>query len=160
MELCPIGFIRSPHRDLERTPIQPCFAEDIAGEVELDPVWAEGLEGLADFSHAWLIYHLHRAELGALTVKPYLGNDPKGIFACRYPHRPNALGLSLVRILRVEGARVAFLGADMLDGSPLLDLKPYFPQADRPEGAWGGWTEALDPAEVRRIGSRQLPEQG
>jgi tRNA-Thr(GGU) m(6)t(6)A37 methyltransferase TsaA len=155
LNIQPLGLIRTPHRVLDQTPIQPCFAEGIRGEIHLDPAYAEGLEGLDAFSHAFLIYHLHRAEPGPLRVKPFLLDELKGIFACRYPHRPNALGLSLVRIVAIEGARVIFEGADMLDGTPLLDLKPYFPKADCPEAAWGGWTEQLDPAAARRIGSRR-----
>lgn len=153
--LWPLGVLRTPHTEPDRTPIQPCFAEGIEGEVHLDPALSEGLQGLEDFSHAWLIYHLHRASPEGLVVKPFLSPDPKGVFACRYPHRPNSLGMSLVRILRVEGARVVFVGADMLDGTPLLDLKPYFPKADQPESAWGGWTEAVDPDMARCIGTRQ-----
>ena len=154
-----LGLIRTPHQDPDRTPIQPCFAEGALGELHLDPAFAAGLEGLEAFSHAFLVYRLHRAEPGPLRVKPYLSDTPTGIFACRYPHRPNALGLSLVRILSVEGTRVVFEGADMLDGSPLLDIKPYYPKADCPEAPWGGWTESLDPERARRIGSRREPEE-
>lgn len=153
--LQPLGVVRTPHTDPDRTPIQPCFAECIEGEVLLDPALAEGIQGLEDFSHAWLIYHLHQAHPAGLVVKPFMSKVAKGVFACRYPHRPNAIGISLVRILRVEGGRVAFLGADMLDGTPLLDLKPYFPASDRPETAWGGWTEAIGNEEARRIGRRE-----
>jgi len=155
LKLQPLGLIRTPHQVLDRTPIQPCFAEGIRGEIHLAPAYAEGLEGLDAFSHAFLIYHLHCAEPGPLRVKPFLLDELKGIFACRYPHRPNALGLSLVRLVAIEGLRVIFEGADMLDGTPLLDIKPFYPKADRPDAAWGGWTEQLDPAEARRIGSRQ-----
>lgn len=153
--LRPLGLLRTPHSDPDKTPIQPCFAETVQGEVHLDPSLAPGLQGLEEFSHAWLIYHLHRAHVEGLVVKPFMSEVPKGIFACRYPHRPNALGMTLVRILRVEGPRVIFLGADMLDGTPLLDLKPFFPMADLPVGARGGWTETVDPDCARRIGTRQ-----
>ena len=155
LRLQPMGLIRTPHQVPDQTPIQPCFAEGIRGEIHLDPAYAEGLEGLEAFSHVFLIYHLHRAEPGPLRVKPFLLDESKGIFACRYPHRPNALGLSLVRLVAIKGSTVVFEGADMLDGTPLLDIKPYYPQADRPDSAWGGWTEQLDPVEARRIGSRQ-----
>lgn len=150
-----LGVLRTPHVDPDQTPIQPCFAETVQGEVHLDPELASGLQGLEEFSHAWLIYHLHRAHAEGLVVKPFMSEVPKGIFACRYPHRPNCLGMTLVRILKVESTTVTFLGADMLDGTPLLDLKPYFPLADRPEDATGGWTENLDPSALRRIGTRQ-----
>ncbi len=150
-----LGIIRTPHQDPSQTPIQPCFADAVRGEVRVDPAFQDGLDGLSDFTHAFLLYHLHQAEAGALRVKPFLLDALKGVFACRYPHRPNRLGMSLVRILSVEGNRVAFEGADMLDGTPLLDIKPYYPKADCPAAAWGGWTEYLATADAQRIGSRQ-----
>lgn len=155
LNLQPLGLIHTPHRELDQTPIQPCFAEGIQGEIHLDPAYAEGLEGLDAFSHAFLIYHLHHAEPGPLRVTPFLLNEVKGVFACRYPHRPNSLGLSLVRLIAINGTTVIFEGADMLDNTPLLDIKPYYPKADCPDAAWGGWTEQLDPEKARRIGSRQ-----
>ncbi len=153
--LQPLGLIRTPHQDPDRTPIQPCFAGAARGEVQLDLGYAEGLEGLAGFSHAFLIYHLHRATPGPLRVKPFMLDEFMGVFACRYPHRPNALGMSLVKILAVEGDRVRFEGADMLDGTPLLDIKPYFPKADCPDAACGGWTDQIGMDEAWRIGTRQ-----
>lgn len=154
LSLKPLGILRTPHRVADLTPIQPCFAAGIRGEIQLDPAFEAGLEGLEAFSHAFLIYHLHLAVPGPLRVKPFLLDEFKGVFACRYPHRPNALGLSLVRIVAIEGATVVFEGADMLDGTPLLDIKPYYPKADHPNTAWGGWTDQLDPEAARRIGSR------
>ncbi len=150
-----IGLIHTPHRELDSTPIQPCFAENIQGEAEVDLELSEGLEGLSDFSHAFLIYQLHKAAFQGPKVTPFLTDEPKGVFACRHPQRPNGLGLSLVRLLSVEGNRVRFSGADMLDGSPLLDIKPYYPKADRPEAAWGGWTEHLDPRDAELRGRRE-----
>lgn len=154
--MSPIGILRTPHTEACLTPIQPCFAESVRGEAQLLPGLEAGLQGLETFSHVWLVYHLHQAGAEGLVVKPYLSEVPKGVFACRYPHRPNAIGLSLVRLLGIEGSRVVFTGADMLDGTPLLDIKPYFPNADQPENAWGGWTEALDREEARRIGTRRV----
>ncbi len=151
-----LGVIRTPHQDPDRTPIQPCFAEEVLGEVQLEPGLEEGLEGLETFSHIFLVYHLHRAKPGPLRVRPFLAETLKGVFGCRYPHRPNALGLSLVRLVAVHGRQVVFAGADMLDGSPLLDIKPYVPNFDRPETAWGGWTERVERLRARRIGCRQV----
>lgn len=157
LTLQPLGLLRTPHQDPDRTPIQSCFAEGVQGEIHLDPAFQDGLMGLEDFSHAFLIYHLHRMEPGPLRVRPFMLNESKGVFACRFPQRPNALGLSLVRLVGVQGCTVHFEGADMLDGTPLLDIKPYYPKADRPGAAWGGWTEGLDPEETRRIGRREVP---
>ncbi|MBP1625656.1 MAG: putative cytosolic protein [Holophagaceae bacterium] len=156
LSIRPIGVIRTPHKDQEKTPIQPCFAREIRGEVHLNPSLMEGLKGIEGFSHLHLIYHLHQAEPGPLVVKPFLIDEPTGIFACRYPERPNAIGLSVVRLLGVEGCRLVVEDVDMLDGSPLLDIKPYYPKSDRPEGAWGGWTECISPQEAQRRGKRGL----
>jgi len=155
--LQPLGILRTPHQEADQTPIQPCFAAGVRGEIHLDPAYQEGLQGLEDFSHAFLIYHLHRAKPGPLQVRPFMLNELKGVFACRFPQRPNALGLSLVRLVAIQGCTVHFEGADMLDGTPLLDIKPYYPKADCPAAAWGGWTEALDPEDTRRIGRREVP---
>lgn len=153
-EMRALGVIHTPHREAVKTPIQPCFAEKVEGVVELDPALAEGLHGLEDFSHVFLLYKLHQATFQSLKVTPYLVDEPKGIFACRYPHRPNGIGLSLVKLVCVEDRRLVFLGADMLDGTPLLDIKPYFPKADRPESSWGGWTENIDKESAMRRGQR------
>jgi tRNA (adenine37-N6)-methyltransferase len=150
----PLGLIRTPHQDPAQTPIQPCFARGIRGEIQLDPHWAEGLMGVEEFSHLHLIYHLHRAAPGSLVVTPFMSDEPKGVFACRYPARPNALGLSVVKLVAVEGTRLVIEDVDMLDGTPLLDIKPYYPKADLPEGSWGGWTEHVSDDVAERRGRR------
>lgn len=155
IELRSLGIIRTPHRDLGRTPIQPCFARGIRGEVQLNHALAEGLKGLEEFSHIFLIYHLHKANPGSLVVMPFMLDEPKGVFACRYPDRPNALGLSVVRLMEVRGCSLFVEDVDMLDGSPLLDIKPFFPKADIPEKVWGGWTERVNTEEAERRGRRQ-----
>ena len=155
LEVRYLGFIRTPHLELDRVPIQPCFARGIRGEIQLDPALAEGLQGIEGFSHLHLIYHLHRVEPGPLVVTPFLLDEPKGVFACRYPRRPNALGLSVVRLVAVNGCSLVIEDVDMLDGSPLLDIKPFFPKADVPERTWGGWTEQVD-SEAAEIRGRRL----
>ena len=154
IELRFLGVIRTPHQEPGRTPIQPCFARGVRGEIQLDPALAEGLQGIEGFSHLHLIYHLHRAKAGPLVVTPFLVDEPKGVFACRHPGRPNALGLSVVKLVEVRGCSLIVEDVDMLDGSPLLDIKPFFPKADVPEGAWGGWTEQVSPVEAERRGRR------
>ena len=149
-----LGFIRTPHLEPDHTPVQPCFARGTRGEIQLDPALAEGLLGIEGFSHLHLIYHLHRTEPGPLVVTPFLLDEPKGIFACRYPVRPNALGLSVVRLVEVKGCSLIVEDVDMLDGSPLLDIKPFFPRSDVPERAWGGWTEQVDPEDAEFRGRR------
>ena len=149
-----LGIIRTPHQQMERTPIQPCFARGIRGEIHLDSAFEEGLKGIEAFSHLHLIYYLHSSEPGPLVVTPFMIDEPKGVFACRYPARPNALGLSVVKLVEVRGCSLVIEDVDMLDGSPLLDIKPFYPKSDVPERTWGGWTEQVDPAEAERRGSR------
>lgn len=155
-----LGLIHTPHVELESTPIQPCFARGIRGEVHIDPSLAMGLDGIAEFTHLHLIYHLHRVEPGPLVVTPFMLDEPKGIFACRYPSRPNALGLSVVRLVAVEGCSLVVEDVDMLDGTPLLDIKPFYPKSDIPEHAWGGWLERVAPEEAERRGRRLGPSKG
>lgn len=149
-----VGILRTPHLEPDRTPIQPCFARGVRGEIHLDPAFEEGLRGIEEFTHLHLIYLLHRAEPARLVVTPFMIDEPKGIFACRYPARPNAIGLSLVRLTGVQGCRLFIEDVDMLDGTPLLDIKPYYPPADAPEGASAGWLARVDPGEAERRGRR------
>jgi len=160
MELRYLGVIRTPHQELEHTPIQPCFARGVRGEIQLDPALAEGLKGIEEFSHLHLIYHLHRVAPGPLVVTPFMLDEPKGVFACRYPVRPNALGLSVVKLVEVQGCALIVEDVDMLDGTPLLDIKPYYPQSDVPERTWGGWTEQVVPEEAERRGCRSATVSG
>lgn len=154
VELRYLGVIHTPHLELDHTPIQPCFARGIRGEIRLDPALAEGLKGIEEFSHLHLIYHLHRVEPGPLVVMPFMLDEPKGVFACRYPVRPNALGLSVVKLVEVQGCSLIVEDVDMLDGTPLLDIKPFYPKSDVPERTWGGWTEQVAPEEAERRGRR------
>ncbi len=100
-----------------------------------------GLKDLDGFSHAILIYHFHKSESEKLVGKPYLENEEHGIFAIRSPHRPNHIGLSVVRIMRIEANRLYFSEVDILDGTPLLDIKPYVRQFDSRDDAVSGWIE-------------------
>ncbi|HVU34747.1 MAG TPA: tRNA (N6-threonylcarbamoyladenosine(37)-N6)-methyltransferase TrmO [Opitutaceae bacterium] len=157
MRLRPIGVIRSPHRDPNQTPIQPPFAPGIIGRIELDPEFAAGLDDLTGFSHIYLIYHLDRAGPAKLHVKPFLQDVERGIFATRAPNRPNPIGLSLVRLLGRDGAVLEVEGIDVLDGTPLLDIKPYARRYDAVENPRGGWTEEIDEETAWRRGSRGQP---
>ena len=138
----PFGVIRTPHLEPAGVPIQGRFAEEVEGTVELDPAYAEGLADLDGFSHLILLYAFHRSGPARLTVTPYLDDRPKGLFATRAPRRPNPIGLTIVRLLSVDGATLRVGGADMLDGTPLLDIKPWVPAFDDPGPARGGWIEA------------------
>jgi tRNA-Thr(GGU) m(6)t(6)A37 methyltransferase TsaA len=152
----PIGVVHTPFAEGDEIPIQPAFSQ-AAGQVELDAAYAEGLQDLEGFSHIILIYALHRSEGFALRVKPFLDREERGVFATRYPRRPNPIGLSVVRLVARRGNLLEIAGADMLDGTPLLDIKPYVPEFDRVDGGTAGWYD-VRPAGgrvVQRTGDRQ-----
>jgi tRNA (adenine37-N6)-methyltransferase len=133
-----IGVIHSPFSDPAQAPIQ-ASRSNATGTVEVFPQFAEGLRDINEFSHIFLLYLIDCPQGYDLSVKPFLDNQIHGIFATRYPCRPNPIGLSLVRLLRMEGNRLDIEGIDMLDGSPLLDIKPYVPEFDIRENAQIGW---------------------
>ena len=141
VEYQPIGVIHSPFNDLAGMPIQPAGAEGVRGSVEVASEYEAGLEDLTGFSHIILVYHLHRSEGFRLSVKPFLDTEERGLFATRAPKRPNPIGLSVVRLLGRTGRVLEIEGIDILDGTPLLDIKPYVPEIDRPEDIRIGWLE-------------------
>lgn len=127
-----IGVVHSPFHELENMPIQPTGKHAREGWVELFPEFQEGLKDLEDFSHLILIYYFHRAAAVKLTVTPFLDRREHGIFATRAPLRPNPIGLSVVPVDRIEGSAIYLRQLDVLDGTPLLDLKPFVPAFDVP----------------------------
>jgi tRNA-Thr(GGU) m(6)t(6)A37 methyltransferase TsaA len=139
--LIPIGTIRTPFKDLKGMPIQPKGAAGTQGRVVVRSRYQKGLEDLEGFSHIILLYHFHRSTGYRLTVTPYLDDQPHGVFATRAPRRPNPLGFSVVRLLGREKNVLHVLGADVLDRTPLLDLKPYVPQFDAYPDAKNGWLD-------------------
>jgi tRNA-Thr(GGU) m(6)t(6)A37 methyltransferase TsaA len=134
-----IGFIHTPFTEIRGMPLQAVAAQEIQGVIELAPAYAGGLGDLDGFSHLILLYHLHRVQGHALRVTPYLDDHSHGIFATRSPKRPNPIGFAVVRLLRIEQARLIIAGVDMLDGTPLLDLKPYVPAFDSIQTDRIGW---------------------
>jgi len=147
-----IGTIHSPFCDLVDMPVQPKGARDVYGTIAFEEEYAEGLKDLDGFSHAYLIYRFHKVKEPQLSVVPF--NDathtPRGVFATRTPMHPNSIGLSVVELVKVEGSVVTFRGTDILDGTPLLDIKPYIENFDRVEGeVRSGWMKAT-PDEVSR----------
>ena len=148
-----IGVVRSPFEEKRDAPRQASVARDVEGFIELSPS-AEiehALEDLASFSHLWVIYLFHEAEGFRPKVMPPRGDGGRvGVFATRSPHRPNPIGLSAVRLVRVEGFRVHIRGVDMIDGTPVLDLKPYLAYADAIPDASAGWL-AADPKRDWRV---------
>jgi tRNA (adenine37-N6)-methyltransferase len=135
----PIGIIRTPFDRTEGMPIQATAAIGVPGRIELNPDLAEGLADLDGFSHLTLIYHLHLVSISRLTVTPFLDDQPHGIFATRSPARPNAIGLSTVRLVAIAGSTIEIEDVDMVDGTPLLDMKPYVPAFDQRQDVRIGW---------------------
>ena len=138
---CQIGIIHTPHKMQAGTPIQPFKAMGIKGVVELEPFLIPALQDLTGFERIWLIYWFHKSKPAELTVKPYLDDTKRGLFATRTPNRINPIGISPVRLLRVEANCLEVEDVDMLDGTPLLDIKPYAPKFDCFPEARFGWLE-------------------
>jgi tRNA (adenine37-N6)-methyltransferase len=139
----PIGVVHSPFKDLAGMPVQPSGEASAPGSVEIYPEYAPGLKDLEGFSHVILIYHFHRAASWKLSVTPFLGSEPHGIFATRAPTRPNPIGISIVRLANIEGNILNIDQLDILDGTPLLDVKPYVPGFDESVDARIGWLEGV-----------------
>ncbi len=154
LNLTPIGVIHSPHREAGATPIQPVCAQGARGEVELFEAYAAGLDDVDGFSHVHLLYWLHRSGSPALKVTPFLDDTPRGVFATRAPNRPNPLGLSVVRVVERRGRTLVVEDLDVLDGTPLLDIKPYVERFDVRTSTRGGWTEKVDDATFKERGAR------
>ena len=155
--LKPIGTVHSPFKEPTGTPIQPGAAAGIQGTVEVLPEYGEGLRDLEGFSHIILFYYFHLAPGFSLLVKPFLDDQKRGLFATRAPARPNPIGFSIVRLERVDGTRLYIREVDIVDGTPLLDIKPYVPDFDRRDGATSGWlTENMDRLEGAKDDGRFL----
>ena len=138
----PIGTIHSPYQDLKDMPIQPTCEAGGPGTAEVFAEFSEGLKDLDGFSHVILLYHLHESREAKLTVTPFLDTVERGVFATRAPSRPNPIGMSVVELLRVEDNRLHLGHVDILDNTPLLDIKPYVPDFDCPEDVRVGWLTA------------------
>src|SRR5215831_11772137 len=135
----PIGVAHTPFTTLDGMPLQTVAAYGIRGSVELDPALSDGLRDLNAFSHLILLTHLHQMSGYALEVTPYLDDQSHGIFATRSPRRPNPIGLSIVRLIAIQDATLLIEDVDLLDGTPVLDLKPYVPTFDARETERIGW---------------------
>jgi tRNA-Thr(GGU) m(6)t(6)A37 methyltransferase TsaA len=141
IEYHPIGVIHTPFPEPAGMPIQPSRGRGVRGTVELEPEYAEALADLDGFSHLILLYHLHRSLGWQARVVPFLDTVPRGLFATRSPRRPNPIGLSVVRLVGIEGAVLTIEDLDIVDGTPLLDIKPYVDEFDRRDELRLGWLE-------------------
>jgi tRNA-Thr(GGU) m(6)t(6)A37 methyltransferase TsaA len=150
-----IGVIHSPFKTIEGMPIQPSGAAGVRGTIELFPIHVPALKDLDGFSHLFLLYHFHLVDGVQLVVTPFLDVQPHGLFATRAPKRPNPIGLSVVKLMSVEGNLLHVENIDVIDGTPLLDIKPYVPEFDVNEDVRVGWLEqAKGRAKDRRSDSR------
>jgi tRNA-Thr(GGU) m(6)t(6)A37 methyltransferase TsaA len=138
----PIGTIHSEWTDPKGVPIQPRMAEGAKGHVEVFDPYVEGLADIEGFERIWLLYHFHRAGPMRLTVTPFLDTNAHGVFATRAPVRPNGIGISCVRLIGRDGGRLELADVDILDGTPLLDIKPYVPRFDVFQVDRAGWIDA------------------
>lgn len=154
IEYQPIGIIHTPFTELAGMPIQPAGAEGVQGTVEVFAQYRDGLQDLNGFSHIMLLYHLHRSHGFTLRVIPFLDTSLRGVFATRAPRRPNPIGLSVVVLQRVEEGVLHVENVDILNGTPLLDIKPYVPVFDSQTPVRTGWL-----AEVQRGTVRQKSDQ-
>lgn len=156
--LRPIGVIHSPHQQAERTPIQPVYARGVSGRAEVLPDYMDGLRDLDGFSHICLIYWFHKASSPRLVVKPFLDDTPRGVFATRASCRPNPIGFSVVRLVGREDNVLHLEDVDILDGTPLLDIKPYITRFDYRENARCGWQDNVDERTAEIRGRRGFQE--
>ena len=145
-----VGIARTPFSDPAATPIQSIFST-ARGTVEVYPEFRDGLAALAEFSHIILIYRFHLADGEELSERPLIdGAEPHGIFATRHFNRPNRLGMSVVRVLGIDGGRISVEGVDLLDGTPVLDIRPYIPEFDSVPDARSGWVTPRHVEQIRR----------
>jgi tRNA-Thr(GGU) m(6)t(6)A37 methyltransferase TsaA len=154
-----IGIIHTQHTDPLQTPIQPVFSKGMRGQVTLFLDYVDGLADLDGFSHIYLFYYFDRSTMTKMRVKPYLDDKARGIFATRAPHRPNKIGMSLVRLLAVRDNVLEIDGADMLDKTPLIDIKPYIDRFDPKEAVRSGWQDQISDDVASLRGTRKFKTQ-
>jgi tRNA-Thr(GGU) m(6)t(6)A37 methyltransferase TsaA len=135
----PIGTVHSPFTEKEDMPIQPTGATGVEGTVELLKEFKDGLADLEGFSHIILLYHFHRSIDFKLQVVPFMDSESRGLFSTRAPNRPNPIGISIVQLDRIEDKTLHIRNIDVLDGTPLLDIKPYIPEFDAQNNVTTGW---------------------
>lgn len=145
-----IGIIHTPFKELEGMPIQPAGAAGVKGYVEVFEEFREGLKDLDGFSHIILLYLFHRSQTYKLQTRPFMDSEPRGVFATRAPNRPNSIGLSVVQLERIEQSKLYIQNVDILDGTPLLDIKPYVPEFDTYTDTKTGWLEKARKTVSRR----------
>jgi tRNA-Thr(GGU) m(6)t(6)A37 methyltransferase TsaA len=149
----PIGFVKTPFQEVSEMPIQPQGADGKEGIIELNTEFAAGLMDLEGFSHLILLYHFHLVKGYKLYVVPFMDDKPHGIFATRAPTRPNTIGISVVKLRKIENNLLYIEGVDMIDGTPLLDIKPFYPKYDNQQNVKSGWLECKGNIDISKIKS-------
>ena len=150
-----IGIVHSPHKSIEGIPIQPVGAKGIKAEIELYEEFKEGLIDLDGFSHIIVLYDFHKSKDFKLKVKPFLDNESHGVFATRAPKRPNSIGLSVLKLTKIVNNILYVENVDILDGTPVLDIKPYVSMFDFAEAERNGWLEkSIDRSDIRKSDKR------
>lgn len=141
LKLKPIGIIHTPYIEPKGIPIQGKFEKGVRGTIEIFPEYRAGLKDIKEFSHLILIYYFHHSKEERLVGRPFLEDKEHGIFAIRSPHRPNHIGFSIVKLEKVKGGNITFSEVDILDGTPLLDIKPYVAHFDSRKRVKSGWID-------------------
>jgi tRNA-Thr(GGU) m(6)t(6)A37 methyltransferase TsaA len=150
-----IGVIHSPFKEPKNVPIQAAASKGIQGTIEINPQYVQGLTDLEGFSHIILLYHLHLVQTSSLMVKPFLDDKLHGVFSTRSPSRPNKIGFSIVRLQRIEGNVLYICDLDIIEGTPLLDIKPYVPAFDCVQAEKIGWfSDKISKLDVTRDDGR------
>ncbi|HAA53421.1 MAG TPA: tRNA (N6-threonylcarbamoyladenosine(37)-N6)-methyltransferase TrmO [Myxococcales bacterium] len=144
LDIQPIGVIHSPHTSIEDMPIQPKGAVEVIGHILIDEEYVDGLKDLEGFSHIYLLYHFHKATRVETEVVPFMDTQKRGVFSTRSPLRPNHIGLSIVNVIGVKGRKIFVKGIDVLDETPLLDIKPYIAPFDAVRESTTGWMEGSE----------------
>jgi tRNA-Thr(GGU) m(6)t(6)A37 methyltransferase TsaA len=144
MNIKPIGIINSAFKKAQGTPVQPAFAKGKKGTVEIFPEYKEALKDLEGFERIWLVFWFDRSSAPRLKVIPYMDKAERGLFATRAPSRPNPIGLSCVKLIKIEDCTLFIEELDILDGTPLLDIKPYVPRFDSFDVQRYGWLKHRD----------------
>ncbi len=150
-----IGTVHSDFKDTSKIPIQPVFADEAKGRIIIFPEFVQGLRDLDGFSHIFLFYYLHKVQNAKLLVQPFMQDHERGIFATRAPSRPNPLGFSLVKLDKIIDHTIYISQLDVLDGTPLIDIKPFIRRFDYRQNSREGWTMEVDDKQANRRGRRE-----
>lgn len=152
----PIGYAETPHKVPEQIPIQPIYCKEFAGKIIIKEEFADGLLDLEGFNYIHLIFHFHKAKPPKLHVKPYLDDKLHGIFATRAPHRPNPIGMSIVKLLSRDKNILNVSEIDLLDGTPILDIKPYMTDFEYRDNVIEGWRATVKKEDAKRRAMRSF----